>query len=347
MKAAVLYGIKDVRTEDRPLPEPGPGEALVKVTAVGVCGSDVHYYIDGRIGDQIVTKPQTVGHEVAGRVERLGPDTECDLAPGDLVAIEPGVSCGECEHCREGKPNTCPNVVFYGTPPVDGAYQEYLAHPVEYLFKCPEGVSDEAAAMTEPLGIGLHAEHIGGIGPGDSVAVLGSGTIGLCTMMAARTAGAARILVTDLLENRLELARKLGATDTFVAEAGSSAKGTEWAKEVTGGRGVDVVFECAGEVETMRQALDVARIGGRAVLVGITTEDDVPLQIHIARRKELEMFNVRRARFTIPRSLELISQGRIDVESLVTHRFGLDELAKALDLVHQKADGVIKAMITM
>jgi len=347
MKAAVLHGIRDVRIEDRPVPEPGPGQALVKVTAVGVCGSDVHYYIDGRIGDQVVAKPQTIGHEVAGRVEALGPDTETDLSPGELVAIEPGVSCGKCEHCQEGKPNTCPNVVFYGTPPVDGAYQEYLVHPVEYLYACPEGVSDEAAAMTEPLGIGLHAEHIARIGPGDSVAILGSGTIGLCTMMAVRAAGAARILVTDLLENRLDLARRLGATDTFVAEAGGAAGATEWIKEATGGRGVDVAFECAGQIETMRQALDVARIGGRAVLVGITTEDDVPLQIHIARRKELEILNVRRSRFTIPRSLALIEQGRIDVESLITHRFGLDELAKALDLVHEKADGVVKAMITV
>ena len=347
MKAAVLHGIRDIRIEDRPNPEPKAGEALVRVTAVGVCGSDVHYYIDGRIGDQIVREPQTVGHEVAGRIERLGPGCDTDMKPGDLVAVEPGVSCGRCELCIEGRPNACPNVIFYGTPPVDGAFQEYLAHPIEYLYACPEGVTDAEAAMTEPLGIGIHAARLGRVGLGDTVAVLGAGTIGLCTLMAARAAGATRILATDLLESRLEIARKVGATDTFVATDGGSDAVLGWIGEVTLGRGVDVTFECAGQVETMRQAVHAARIGGRATLVGITTEDDVPVPIHIARRKELELINVRRSRFTIPASLALISQKRMDVASLVTHEFGLEKLADAIELVHEKADGVVKAMIVL
>ncbi len=347
MKAATLSGIRKVEMIDVPTPEPGPGEALVKVTAVGVCGSDVHYYIDGKIGDQVVQFPQVIGHEVAGRIAGLGPDTEAPFAEGDLVAIEPGISCGKCEHCLTGRPNTCPNVIFYGTPPVDGAFCEYLVHPVEYLFKAPPGVSDIEAAMTEPLGIGIHAVRIGKIVIGDTVAILGAGTIGLCTMMAAVAAGARQILVTDLLQNRLDMAADLGATATFKATEGDSEAVLEWIAAQTDGRGVDAVFECAGQAETMAQTVPAARIGGRAVLVGICAEDEVAFELHLARRRELEMLNVRRAMFTIPTSLDLICQKRIDVASIVTHEFKLDQLAEALDTVHERRDGVVKAVVVV
>jgi L-iditol 2-dehydrogenase len=238
-------------------------------------------------------------------------------------------------------------VRFFGAPPVDGAFREYVTHPVEYLFKCPEGMTDVQAAMTEPLGIGVHSARIGRVGLGDTVAVIGAGTIGLVTLMAARAAGAAAVFVTDLLENRLALARRLGATDVFRAKPGGVAEAAAWMERATGGRGADVAFECAGEIETIDACVRAARWGGRAVIVGITREIAVLVPMHLARRKELELLNVRRSRHAVRPSIELIHRGAADVEALVTHRFPLERVAEAMKLVSDRRDGVVKAAVVM
>jgi L-iditol 2-dehydrogenase len=342
MKQATLYGIKDIRIEDVPAPEPGPGEALVRVKAVGVCGSDVHYYLEGRIGDQVVTEPMPVGHEFMGVVEDTGADYE-GPPKGARVAIEPGVSCGECDNCRNGRPNLCPNVIFYGTPPVHGSFREYVTHPGGLLFPLPDEVSDAAGALLEPLGIALYAVWRVGVELGDVVVVLGSGPIGLLTAACAKAAGASRTIMTDILPYRMEFAKTYVADE--VLDGNDDVPGR--VAGLTGGKGAGVVFECAGKPETVVQCATTAGIGGRVGLVGIPEEDEVPLPIHHCRRRELTLQNVRRSRFTGPPGIELVARGRIDLDALATHSFPLEKTADALQLAADYADGVIKAVVTV
>ncbi len=343
MKAAVLRGIRKIAIEDIPVPEPAQGEARVRVTSVGVCGSDVHYYVNGRIGDAVVKPGQIIGHEFAGVVEKLGPGVT-EPEPGTRVAVEPGINCGLCEPCQTGRPNQCPNVLFYGTPPVQGAFTEYVCHPAGLLFPVPDGLTDEDAAMLEPLGIGIHVVRRTTVDLGDSVAILGCGPIGLVTLMCARAAGASRVFVTDPRKYRLEYAKRLGAEAVMSPEDGVVAS---WLKDLTGGRGVVAAFECAGEQSTVTECVEGARVGGRVGLVGIPRVDEISIPIHVARRKELDMINTRRSRFAIKTGLAMAEAKQVDLRTLVTHRFGLDGIAGALDLLDEYADGVVKAMITV
>jgi L-iditol 2-dehydrogenase len=341
MKAAVLKGIRSVAVEERPVPEPGPGQARVRVTSVGVCGSDVHYYVQGRIGDQVIEGDHVAGHEFAGVIDKLGPDAD-RVAVGTRVAVEPSINCQACERCLTGHPNQCPNVVFYGTPPVQGAYTEYVCHPTRLLYPVPDEVTDDEAAMLEPFGIGLHTVRRVGVDQGDTVAVFGCGPIGLVTMQSARAAGASRILATDLHPYRLEHARRLGASDVRLATDGDAVA---WVEELTGGRGVDAAFDCAGEQESIDHAMLTARIGGRVGLVGIPRVDRVSYDPHMARRRELDVFNIRRARFTIEPGLAMLTAKQIDLGSMVTHTFSLDQVRDAFELVDSYSDGVVKAVI--
>jgi L-iditol 2-dehydrogenase len=343
MKAAVLKGIKKVVIEDRPVPEPRRGEARLRITSVGVCGSDVHYYVQGKIGDQIIHGDQIAGHEFAAVVDALGPDTD-GPAPGTRVAVEPGINCGQCECCETGHPNQCPNVRFYGTPPIQGAYTEYVCHPVHLLFPVPDSLSDEEAAMLEPMGIGIHSVRRASIDLGETIAIFGCGPVGLMTLQAARAAGASRILATDLYEYRLEQALKLGATRVRV---GGTDGVVSWVRECTGNRGVDAAFDCAGEQESIDDAFGAARIGGRVALVGIPRLNRISYEPHIARRKELDVVNIRRSRFTVEAGLAMAAADQIDLRSMVTHRFGLEDIARAFDLVESYGDGVVKAVINV
>lgn len=342
MRQATLYGIRDLRIEDAPPPAPAAGEALVRVTAVAICGSDVHYYQHGRIGDQVLSAPMPLGHEFTGIVEAAGHDYS-GPRPGTRVAVEPGIHCGRCTQCRLGRPNLCPHVRFYGTPPVPGALREFVVHPGELLFALPSEVSDAAGALLEPLGIALYAVRQVGVTLGDTVLVLGAGPIGLLTAACARAAGAGRIIMTELLAYRIEFASR------YVADAvldGSKDVAAEVMRRTTG-RGADVVFECAGKPETVQQAVLAAAIGGRVGLVGIPETDEVPLAIHHARRRELALQNVRRSRFTLSQSIELVRRGSIRLDALATHFFALERTAEALELVAAYADGVIKAVVTL
>jgi L-iditol 2-dehydrogenase len=342
VRAAVLKGIKQVQIEERPVPEPKRGEARVRVTSVGVCGSDVHYYAQGKIGDQVIEGDHVCGHEFAGVVDKLGPDTD-GPAPGTRVAVEPSINCGTCEQCESGHPNTCPNVIFYGTPPVQGAYTEYVCHPVHLMFPVPDEVSNDDAAMLEPLGIGIHSARRARIDLGETVAILGCGPIGLVTLMSARARGASRIIATDLHEYRLDVAKKLGADDVMVAGKGGDV--VKWIMDLTDGRGVDATFDCAGEQETINEALDGARIGGRAVLVGIPRLDRISYDPHPARRKELDVLNIRRSRFTVEAGLAMAKAKQVDLRSMVTHTFALEQIKDAFEIVDTYSDGVVKAVI--
>ncbi len=342
MKAVRLHGPRDIRVEDIEEPgAPGAGEVLIAVRCVGVCGSDVHYYRDGKIGTQVVKKPIILGHEASGVVEETGPGV-CGLKPGDHVALEPAVSCGKCECCLEGNPNLCPSVRFFGTPPVDGIYCQRVRHPAGCVFRMPHTMSFEEGAMLEPFGIGLHAARLGRIHSGDDVAVLGCGPIGLVSIMAARLAGASRVFASDLLPERLEHAKRLGAHAVFQAEKDDVVKAI---LEGTAGRGVDVVLEAAGTLATVEESMRISRHGGTAVLIGIPPEDRYEFSASFARHRGLTIKLCRRMKHTYPRAISLTSNGKVDPGSLVTHRFPLEKVEDSLKLVDAYADGVVKAVI--
>jgi len=341
MRAARLHGIRDVRLEDLPRPAPGPGEVLLNVAAVGVCGSDVHYYLDGRIGDQIVTAPIIMGHEFSARVAGFGAGVE-GLEMGSLVAVDPAIPCGACETCQQGHPNLCPDVLFCGTPPVDGVFAEYTVKPAENCFPLPDGFGPAEGAMLEPLGIALHTVDLAHLKPGQTVAVLGAGPIGLLTAAVARACGARAIYMTEPLAYRRRF-----AVD-YVADAALNPDETDVAAEIlrlTGGRGVDVAFEAAGAPDTPDQAAAVTRPGGKVIVAGISPDDTLAFTASPVRRKGLTIKLVRRMKHTYPRAIGLVQTGMVDVKSLVTHLLPLERIADAFDMVAGYEDGVLRAVI--
>jgi L-iditol 2-dehydrogenase len=342
MKAFVLYQPHDLRLEERPIPTIGDDEVLVRVRRVGVCGSDVHYWDRGRIGPIVVTGPTILGHECAGEVVEIGQHVT-HLRLGDRVALEPGVPCGECEFCRAGRYNLCPDVVFFATPPVDGAFCEYVAHPAGFCYRLPDEVSLEEGAMCEPLSVGIHAVRRADIGLGDAVLITGAGTIGLVTLMAARAAGATTTIITDVQPNRLVLARELGATVTADV---SSDDAVALAHELTEGRGVDAAIECTGVSAAMLTGLKSVKRGGTLVWVGMT-DDEYTIPAVMAIRRELDIRGIFRYHHTYPPAIDLIATNRVAVARLITHRFPLDDLPEAMEIAHTGRDGAVKVMIEM
>jgi L-iditol 2-dehydrogenase len=342
MRAARLHGIRDLRLENLPRPIPGPGEVLLKVAAVGVCGSDVHYYVDGRIGDQVVTNPIIMGHEFSAWVAELGAGVG-GLEIGQLVTVEPAISCGECELCQQGHPNLCPDVHFCGTPPIDGVFAEYTVMPVENCFPLPEGFGPAEGAMLEPLGIAIHSVDLAHLKPGQAVAVLGAGPIGLLTAAVAKASGASAIYMTEPLAYRRQF-----ALDYVANAALNPYGGTDVLTEIirlTGGRGVDVAFEAAGASETPHQAAALARPGSKVIVIGIPSDDTMIFTASIARCKGLTIKLVRRMKHTYPRAIRVVQRGMVDVKSLVTHTFPLERIAEAFETVAAYDDSVLRAMI--
>jgi L-iditol 2-dehydrogenase len=341
MRASRLHGIRDLRLEDLPRPTPGPGEVLLKVASVGVCGSDVHYYLDGRIGDQVVTAPITLGHEFSAWVAELGAGVE-DLEIGQLVAVEPAISCGECEPCRHGHPNLCPDVHFCGTPPINGVFAEYTVMPAENCFPLPQGFEPAEGAMLEPLGIAIHTVGLAHLRPGHTAAVLGAGPIGLLIAAVAKASGATAIYMTEPLAYRRQFA--LG----YVADAALNPDDTDVVGEIvrlTGDRGVDVAFEAAGAPKTPQQAAALARPGGKVIVAGIPSDDIMTMSAFTVRHKGLTIKLVRRMKHTYPRAIRLVQTGMVDVKSLVTHTFPLQRIAEAFEMVAAYDDGVLRAVI--
>jgi L-iditol 2-dehydrogenase len=342
MRAARLYAPGDIRVEEMPEPgSPGPGDALLAVTAVGICGSDLHYYREGSIGGLAFEEPLVLGHEFAGRIEAVGPGVT--LPVGTRVAVEPGCPCGSCELCLEGHPNLCPTVGFCGSPPVDGALRERMLYPASSLFPLPEEISDAEGAALEPLGIGLHALSLARVEPGRSVAVLGGGPIGLMLAMLCRTAGAVEIIVTEPVPHRRLAALRMGATAALDPAEGRIG---EAIRRLTRGRGVDVAFEAAGAPTTPAEATDATRPGGHVVLVGIPADDRVILSHAVARRKGLTIRFARRMKHTYPRAIALVARRRIDLRPLLTHRFPLAEAAEAFRIADRYDDDALKVTIT-
>lgn len=341
MQASYLYGIRDLRLEQAPIPVPGPGEVLLKIASVGICGSDVHYYLEGRIGSQIVTDPIIMGHEFSAYVAGFGEGVK-GFELGQLVTVEPGISCGKCESCIHGHPNLCPQVRFCGTPPVNGVFAGYSVMPAENCFLLPPGFSPDDGAMLEPLGIAIHTIDLGRLKTGFTVAILGAGPIGLLCSAIARAAGASEIYMTEPLAYRRKFASRYGATAVFDPENQDIV--TE-IKNATGSRGVDVAIEAAGASETPQQGAQLCRPGGKLVLAGIPADDNLRLNASTIRHRGLTIKVVRRMKHTYPRAIRLVESGQVDLKPLVTHQFSLGSLADAFEIVAAYDDGVIKAMV--
>ncbi|HOL22144.1 MAG TPA: alcohol dehydrogenase catalytic domain-containing protein [bacterium] len=344
MKAVFLIQKRKVVIEDIPVPEiKNKSDVLVRVRRVGICGSDIHYYLEGKIGDQIVENRIILGHEAAGDVMGIGKGVK-NLKEGQKVAIEPGISCGMCPQCITGKPNLCPDVKFFGTPPVDGALREYVVMPERNLIPLPTGIDYNEGVLSEPLAIGLYGVRLSGFSVGDSVAIIGAGPIGLSILFSVVSGGAGKVFISDLLPARLDMAKKLGADRIVLA---TEEDIVEVVKKETSGKGVDIGYEAAGKGETFRQSTDVARIGGKAVIYGIPEDDRVEFNAHSIRRKELNIVNVRRSAHTTELAIELIKKSNLPFSSLVTHTFPIEKTEDALNTAAEYKDGVIKAVIEL
>lgn len=334
-RAAVIYGHRDIRIERRPTPSIGPDEVLLRVRACTICGSDLHYYDHG----VAIPAPIVVGHEFAAEVVALGQHAR-GFEVGARVAVEPGISCGMCEQCQHGYPNLCPHVRFCSTPPVDGATQEFIAFPTHALFALPPELSFVDGAMLEPLCIAIKALDFGKLRVGETAAVIGCGAIGLLIIQLLRAAGATQIYAADRLEYRRAAAMRAGATAAL-----DPADPVRDLAKLTAGRGVDVAFEAASSSATPQQAIEMARIGGRLVLVGIQPDDNVVLHTSVLRRKAITITPVRRAAHVYPRALALVRSGLAQLDWLVTHRFPLEQTDAAFALAADYADGVLRVAV--
>ncbi|MFD1514869.1 NAD(P)-dependent alcohol dehydrogenase [Halomarina rubra] len=341
MRAAVLTDPGEFELRERARPDPAPDEVLVRIRRVGVCGSDVHYYEHGRIGDYVVEDPLVLGHESAGEVVAVGEAVD-SLEPGARVTLEPGVPCRRCPHCKRGSYHLCPDVTFMATPPHDGAFVEYVAWPADFVYELPDSVSLGEGALCEPLSVGIHACRRGGVAPGDSVLVTGAGPIGLLAADAARVAGATTVLVTDVVPEKVARAERRGADQAVdVTEVDLGAV----VDEHTDGVGVDVVVEASGATASIQSALDGVRRGGTVVFVGLAPEAEVPIDVLDIVDGELDVHGSFRYANTYPAAVDLLAQGAVDVAGLVDAEHSLDDVDGAFQ--RATAPDVVKVMVTL
>jgi L-iditol 2-dehydrogenase len=315
-RAAVLHEPGDIRIEERPMPEPGSREVLVEITSVGVCGSDVHYYEHGRIGTHVVRAPLILGHESAGRVVELG-EGASKHAEGDRVTLEPGVPCGRCRECRAGRYNLCPDVVFFGTPPVDGAFARYVTIHEDFAFALPDALSDDVGALMEPLSVGIWACRKAGVGAGDRVVVTRAGPIGLLAMQVALAFGATQVEISDVNEGRLELATRTGATRALHAGEDDPSE-------------ADALIECSGHPTALQAGIAALRPAGTAVLVGMGPGESGEVPLALIQGREIWVTGTFRYANTYPTAIALAATGRVDLDAIITGHFGLDETETAL-----------------
>ncbi len=341
MKTAVMLGIGKMGFEERDIPKVKDNEVLVKLEYVGICGSDLHYYETGAIGDYVVKPPFVLGHEPGGTVVEVGKDVK-HLKAGDRVALEPGKTCGHCEFCKTGRYNLCPDVVFFATPPIDGVFQEYVAHEADLCFKLPDNVSTMEGALIEPLAVGFHAAMQGGAGAGQTAVVMGAGGIGLVTMMALKAMGVSKVYVVDIMEKRLKKALELGADGVI---NGSRDDAVEEIRRLTDGRGCDLAVETAGTQITTVQTVHMAKKGAVIVLVGYSKSGEMTLPMSLALDKELTFKTVFRYRNIYPMAIDAVAGGKVNLKGIVTNVYELDDAQKAMDdSVNYKAD-IVKAVI--
>lgn len=341
MKVAVMNGIGKMGYVEREVPQPADNEVLVKLKYVGICGSDMHYYETGRIGDYVVKPPFVLGHEPGGVVVEVGKDVK-HLKIGDRVALEPGKTCGHCESCKEGKYNLCPDVVFFATPPVDGVFQEYVAHEAALCFKLPDNVDTMEGALIEPLAVGFHAANQGGAHAGQTAVVFGAGCIGLVSMMALKAEGVSKVYVVDIMQKRLDKALELGATGVI----NSMDKNVQdEISRLTEGKGVDLVIETAGMEITTRQAIHIAKKGSTIVLVGYSKTGEMTLPLSLALDKELTFKTVFRYRHIYPMAIEAVASGKVNLKGIVSNVFSFDDIQNAMDKSVSDKANIVKSVV--
>ena len=317
MKVAVMNGIGKMGYTTRDIPTPKDDEVLVKLEYVGICGSDMHYYETGAIGHYVVEPPFVLGHEPGGTVVEVGKKVT-HLKVGDRVALEPGKTCGHCKFCREGKYNLCPDVVFFATPPVDGVFQEYVAHEAALCFKLPDNVSTLEGALIEPLAVGFHAANQGGAHAGQAAVVMGAGCIGL------------------------DKALELGADGVI---NGKEQNAVQAVLDLTDGFGCDLVIETAGTEFTTRQAIEMVHKGATIVLVGYSKSGEMTLPVSLALDKELTFKTVFRYRHIYPMAIDAVASGKINLKGVVTNIFDFDDIQNAMDKSIADKANIVKAVV--
>ncbi|MDT5195554.1 MAG: L-iditol 2-dehydrogenase [Mycobacterium sp.] len=320
MRASVMTGVGTLQIEERPVPSPGPHEVLIEVAAVGVCGSDVHYYRNGRIGDFIVEEPMILGHELSGRIAAVGDGVDAGRV-GQRVAVEPQHPCRRCRQCTAGRYNMCPEMKFYATPPVDGAFCRYVTIGAEMAHPVPDSMSDDAAALLEPLSVAIATMRKAEIAPGSTILIAGAGPIGVICAQAARAFGAARIVVSDPVPSRRERVLRFGATEVLDPAVDDIAALDPQ---------VDAFIDASGAAPAVVSGIMAVGPAGRVVLVGMGT-GDYALPISYIQFMEITVTGVFRYTDTWPAAIHLVSSGAIDLDSLVTGRYDLDHVADALD----------------
>ena len=341
MRVAVMTDVMKMDFVERPIPQPKDDEVLVKVEYVGVCGSDLHYFESGGIGQNIVHPPFVLGHEVGGVVVELGKNVR-HLKVGDKVALEPGKTCGECEFCKSGRYNLCPDVIFFATPPIDGTFQEYVTHEAGLCFKIPDNMDTMEAALIEPLAVGFHAARQGDAHLGQTAVVTGAGCIGLMTIMALKAMGVNRIIAVDVEQKRLDKALELGATDII---NGRTQDTVEEVLRMTNGMGSDLAIETAGTEITTRQAIHFAKRGSTIVLVGYSASGEETLPISLALDKELTFKTVFRYRHIYPMAIEAVSAGKVNLKGVVSNVWDFDDVEKGMIQSIQDKANIIKSVI--
>lgn len=334
MRAARLHAARDVHIDEVPTPEPGPGEVLVQVRAVAICPSDLRLYQDGHASGVVPDHPMIQGHEFSGEVAELGEGVDGPPV-GTPVAVEPSWHCGTCDVCLAGHENLCRNIVFPSFPQRDGALAEYIACPAFAVRALPAGVDFTAGALIEPLGVGIHAVRLSGVQAGQSVAILGAGTIGMCVLLVLKARGVDRIALTEPIEARQGWPRSLGADPIAATHQELLDAGVE----------ADVVFECSGDNQAVEQAMRLARPAGRVVIVGIPHPDQVTFDSTIPRRRELTVIFSRRSRDTLEAAIELIATGAIDVSALPVRTYALEQTTEAMEATAARPGDMLRAVV--
>ena len=342
MRSSVLAGLNRIEISEKPVPGlENPGDVLIRMRSVGVCGSDIHYYRTGRIGSQVVQFPFTLGHEGAGVIEKTGPGVT-DLKPGDRVAIDPAMPCHNCDQCRAGRPHTCRNLMFLGCPgQAEGCLSEYLVMPASSCYVLPANVTLNQATLSEPLSIGLYAVRSSVDISGKSVGILGSGPIGLSVLLTAIASGAGNVYVTDRIDERLAIASGMGACHTGNIDT------TDIVSDILEREPdqLDVVFECCGQQEAADQAIKLLKPGGSLMIIGIPEFERWTFGADDMRRKEICIQNIRRQNEAVYDTLQMISSGMLKPDKMQTHDFSLDKAGEAFEMVAGYRDGVVKAMV--
>jgi len=339
----VLEKQLDMQLKQRPVPEPSDYQVLIQMHSVGICGSDVHYWQNGRISDYIVRKPMVLGHESSGTIVKCGSKVT-HLKPGDRVAIEPGVPCRRCDQCLIGRYNLCPDIEFCATPPVDGTLCRYYLHDASFCFKLPDHVSMEEGALLEPLAVAVHSCRRAGVGPHSNVLICGAGPIGLVNLLVAKAMGVPTVVITDIIESRLPVAKSFGADETIAIARGDSIE--TQIKKVTDALGSrpDITIECSGAEPSINLAIQVTKTGGTIQLVGMGAPE-IKTSLLTALCKEIDIRGTFRYANCYPTALALVASKKVDVLPLITHRFALEESIKAFETAHKPETGAIKVMI--